>query len=154
MARPGDYRGIEEAGRVELVLRGERRFKPLFWSVLLIGLHSMTIGIFIFFFTETFYKIFFLAEIENFFFVRQAGLFLFCLGFFNVAVLSDLEKNIFFVKVIIATKCLAFLFLVFQAHLSVHPFIIYVASLGDGAMAVLLMVLLRRAGVKGGNRST
>lgn len=122
----------------------EGMYRLLFWAVLLIGVHSIAIGTFIFFFTETFYRIFFLAEIQNMFFVRQAGLFLFCLGLFNLSILRCIHDSIFLVKVTIATKYLAFLFLAFQAHLSAHPFIIYMAALGDGSMGLALMVLLWR----------
>jgi len=109
-------------------------------------LHSLFLGIFIFFFTELFYDLFFSAEIENFFFVRQAGLFLFCLGLFNLAILKDMKRYYYFVKVIIATKALAFLFLVSHAQLAAWPPIIFAAALGDGLMALVLIIFYRRAG--------
>jgi hypothetical protein len=114
--------------------------------VLLIGLHSLFLGIFIFFFTELFYRLFFSASIENFFYVRQAGLFLFCLGLFNLAILRDMKRYYYFVKVIIATKTLAFLFLVSHAHLAAWPPIILAAAVGDGLMALALIFFYRRAG--------
>jgi len=114
--------------------------------VLLIGLHSLFLGIFIFFFTELFYDLFFSAEIENFFFVRQAGLFLFCLGLFNLAIIVKMKRYYYFVKVIIATKSLAFLFLVSHAHLAAWPPIIFAAAIGDGLMALVLIFFYRRAG--------
>jgi hypothetical protein len=113
--------------------------------VLLVGIHSLILGIFIFFFTESFYRLFFQAKIENFFFVRQAGLFLFCLGLFNIAVLKEIRKYYSFIKVIIATKVLAFLFLMSNGHLAVWPPIIFLAALGDGLMALVLIYLYRRA---------
>jgi len=122
-----------------------RNLKHLSVLVLLIGLHSLLLGVFIFFFTEQFYQLFLSAEIENFFFVRQAGLFLFCLGVFNLAILKDMNRHFYFVKVIIATKVLAFLFLVTHAHLAARPPIIYAAALGDGLMALVLIFLYRRA---------
>lgn len=114
--------------------------------VLLIGLHSLFLGIFIFFFTELFYYLFFSAEIENFFFVRQAGLFLFCLGLFNLAIIVEMKRYYYFVKVIIAAKSLAFLFLVSHAHLAAWPPIIFAAAAGDGIMALVLIFFYRRAG--------
>ena len=123
-----------------------RKVQHLSVLVLLIGLHSLFLGIFIFFFTELFYRLFFSAEIENFFFVRQAGLFLFCLGLFNLAILKDMNRYYYFVKVIIATKALAFLFLVTHAHLAAWPPIIYAAAVGDGLMALVLIFFYRRAG--------
>jgi hypothetical protein len=123
-----------------------KKVQHLSLLVLLIGLHSLFLGIFIFFFTELFYDLFFSAEIENFFFVRQAGLFLFCLGLFNLAILRDMKRYYYFVKVIIAAKSLAFLFLVSHAHLAVWPPIIYAAAVGDGLMALVLIFFYRRAG--------
>lgn len=114
--------------------------------VLLIGLHSLFLGIFILFFTGLFYRFFFSAEIENFFYVRQSGLFLFCLGLFNLAILKDINRYFYFIKVIIATKALAFLFLVSHAHLAAWPPIIYAAAVGDGLMALVLIFFYRRAG--------
>lgn len=116
----------------------------LYVSILLMGLHSMFLGIFIFFFTEFFYRLFFLADIENFFFVRQAGLFLFCLGLFYLASLKNMQKNFHLVEVIATTKVLAVLFLVSNGHIATFPTIIYLAALGDGLMAVLLIILYRR----------
>jgi hypothetical protein len=120
--------------------------QQLFVFVFLVGAHGMFLGIFIFFFTELFYRFFFLSEIENLFFVRQAGLFLFCLGLFNIATLQDIRKNQFLVKVIIATKLLAVLFLITNAPLAAQPLIIYLAGFGDGLMAVLLTFLYFRTG--------
>ena len=123
-----------------------RKVQHLSVLVLLIGLHSLFLGIFIFFFTELFYDLFFSAEIENFFFVRQAGLFLFCLGLFTLAIVVEMKRYYYFVKVIIVAKSLAFLFLVSHAHLAVWPPIIYAAAVGDGIMALLLTFFYRRAG--------
>ena len=123
-----------------------RNLKHLSVLVLLIGLHSLLLGVFIFFFTEQFYQLFLSAEIENFFFVRQAGLFLFCLGLFNLAILKDIGRHQYFVKVIIATKILAFLFLVTHSHLAAWPPILYAAAVGDGLMALVLIFSYRRAG--------
>jgi hypothetical protein len=123
-----------------------RKVQHLSVLVLLIGLHSLFLGIFIFFFTELFYALFFSAEIENFFFVRQAGLFLFCLGLFTLAIVVEMKRYYYFVKVIIVVKSLAFLFLVSHAHLAVWPPIIYAAAVGDGLMALLLIFFYRRAG--------
>jgi hypothetical protein len=130
----------------EEISSAPRKVQQLSVLVLLIGLHSLFLGIFIFFFTELFYDLFFSAEIENFFFVRQAGLFLFCLGLFNLAILRDMKRYHYFVNVIIATKALAFLFLVSHAHLAAWPPIIFAAAVGDGIMALVLIFFYRRAG--------
>ncbi len=124
-----------------------KEIKQLSIGVFLVGSHSLVLGFFIFFFTEAFYQLFLSAEIENFFFVRQAGLFLFCLGLFNLAILKDITRHQYFVKVIITTKVLAFLFLVTHSHLAAWPPILYAAALGDGGMALLLAFFYQRAGV-------
>jgi hypothetical protein len=121
-----------------------RQAQHLAVFVLLTGLHSMLLGVLIFFFTETFYRLFFFAEIENFFFVRQAGLLLFCLGLFNAAILRDMKHCAYFVNIIVVTKALAFLFLLSHAHFTAWPPIIYLAAIGDGLMAVALLFLQRR----------
>jgi len=77
----------------EEISSAPRKVRQLSVLVLLIGLHSLFLGIFIFFFTELFYDLFFSAEIENFFFVRQAGLFLFCLGLFNLAIIVKMKSH-------------------------------------------------------------
>jgi len=130
----------------EEISSAPKKVQHLSVLVLLIGLHSLFLGIFIFFFTELFYDLFFLAEIDNFFFVRQAGLFLFCLGLFNLAIIVEMKRYYYFVKVIIATKALAFLFLISHAHFAAWPPIIYAAAVGDGLMAVVLIFFYRRAG--------
>jgi len=112
--------------------------------LLLVGIHSLILGVFIFSFTEWFYSRFFFAQIDNFFFVRQAGLFLFCLGLFNIAIFKNIKQNRHLIKTVIATKCLAFIFLCTNAYLTPWPPIIYVAALGDGMMAVALFILFRR----------
>jgi len=122
-----------------------RNVQHLLVFILLVGLHSMFLGIFIFFFTELFYRLFFHAEIQNFFFVRQAGLFLFCLGLFNLAILKEMRRYHYFVKVIIVTKMFATLFLMSNAHLATFPTIIYLAGVGDGLIAVLLSFIYERA---------
>jgi hypothetical protein len=45
-------------------------------TLLLVGVHSLLLGFFIFFMTDFFYELFFSTQVENPFFVKQAGLFL------------------------------------------------------------------------------
>ncbi|MEN6317188.1 MAG: hypothetical protein ABFD82_00320 [Syntrophaceae bacterium] len=143
---------ISIKGVLEEIRSAPTNLQHLAVFVLLVGIHSLILGIFIFFFTESFYWLFFQANIENFFFVRQAGLFLFCLGLFDIAVLKEVRKYYTFIKVIIATKVLAFLFLMSNGHLAVWPPIIFLAALGDGFMALVLIYLYRRADFKTTNR--
>jgi hypothetical protein len=113
--------------------------------VLLVALHSVVLGSFIYLFTESFYRIIFHAQVENLFFVRQSGLFLFCLGLFYLAPLTDLQKKYRLVPIVIVTKVLAVLFLVTNAHITRNPANIFLAAFLDGLMALILIVLYRRA---------
>jgi len=128
----------------EEIRSSPRNMRHLSICVLLVGMHSFFLGLIIFFCTELFYQSFFLAKIENFFFVRQAGLLLFCLGLFNLAILIDMKRNYYLVKVIIATKVLAVLFLFSHAHLAARPLIIFLAAIGDGLMCILLIYFYRQ----------
>ncbi|MDH4319733.1 MAG: hypothetical protein OEV64_15225 [Desulfobulbaceae bacterium] len=114
----------------------------LYLSVLAIGLHSILLGGFIYFFTDNFYRFFFAASPENLFFVRQSGVFLFLLGVAYTFPLIRLEKRIYLIKFIIFTKIIAVLFLLINADLSRSPTAIYLAALGDGIMVIVLFFLL------------
>jgi len=114
----------------------------LYLSVLAIGLHSILLGGFIYFFTESFYRFFFAASPENLFFVRQSGVFLFLLGVAYTFPLIRLEQRIYLVKFIIFTKTIAVLFLLVNADLTRSPKAIYLAALGDGIMVIVLFSLL------------
>jgi O-antigen/teichoic acid export membrane protein len=124
-----------------------RDMQCLSLCVFLVGMHSLALGAFIFFFTELFYRIFFGVSIENFFFVKQSGLFLFCLGIFYLAPLAHLERARNQVIAMIATKILAVMFLVFNAWLVARPEMVLLAAGVDGTMAVLLIILSRTAGL-------
>jgi len=110
-------------------------------------MHSLALGAFIFFFTELFYQVFFGVRIENFFFVRQSGLFLFCIGLFYLAPLADLKRSRNHVVAMIATKIMAVLFLVFNSWLVARPEMVILAAGIDGTMAILLIFFSRAAGL-------
>jgi hypothetical protein len=130
---------------LEKLCLASREVRLLALFVFLVGIHSMVLGIFIFFFTELFYRLFFHATIENLFFVRQSGLFLFCIGMFNLSPLFDLTNRLRLVMVIVLIKVLAVLFLVTHANLAAWPPIIFMAAAGDGFMALLLYYFYRKA---------
>lgn len=115
-------------------------------ALLATGMHSVILGIFIYWHTGLFYQLCFQAPVENIFFVRQSGLFLFCTGLFYLALLSDLRVNRRLVPVVVAIKLLAVLFLVTNASLSARPAMVYLAACGDGCMGALLAFCQRRAG--------
>lgn len=110
----------------------------------LVGAHSVCLGIFIFFFTEFFYQFFFRTRIDNIFFIRQAGLFLFCLGLFYFVPLFDFHRRYQLLTMVIATKALAVLFLVTNAHLAPWPPILLLAAAIDGCMALMLALSYRQ----------
>jgi len=118
-----------------------QKSKGLALCILLVAVHSLALGTFIFFCTETFYTFFFRAEIENFFFVKQSGLFLFCLGLFYLIPLADLPRNHRAIGIIIITKVLAVIFLVINTYLTPRPGIILLAAAVDACMAALLVYL-------------
>jgi hypothetical protein len=115
--------------------------------VCLVGMHSLALGAFIFFFTELFYKVFFGVRIENFFFVRQSGLFLFCIGLFYLAPLADLKRSRNHIIAMTATKIMAVLFLLFNSWLVARPEMVLLAAGIDGTMAILLIFFSRAAGL-------
>jgi hypothetical protein len=122
-----------------------RSVKILALLVMLVALHSLLLGIFIYFFTDLFYQLFFHTRVENIFYVRQAGLFLFCLGLFYVSILSNIKQRHPLITVLIATKFLAVVFLISNARFTSVPTMILLAAVGDGSMALLLALLYRKA---------
>jgi hypothetical protein len=122
--------------------------------IFLVGLHSLALGSFIFFFTEFFYQLFFGVKIENFFFVKQSGLFLFCIGLFYFAPLEDLRRSRNHVIAMIATKIMAVLFLVSNSWLVARPEMTLLAAGIDGIMAILLIFFGRAAGLLNRSKTT
>lgn len=123
-----------------------KKIKRLRLCVLLVGVHSLALGSYIFFFTDAFYNFFFGIDAENPFLVKQAGLFLFCLGLFYLLPINDLLNRHRVVDLIITTKVLAVLFLINSAWLVSKPGPIYLAALGDAIMATLLIFCSLTAG--------
>lgn len=114
----------------------------LYICTLLVGLHSIFLGLFIYLFTNSFYNFFFATQPENVFFVRQSGVFLFCLGVYYLLPLLDFQQLYPMVQFTIFTKIVAVLFLVTNADLSQSPNAIYMAAFGDGLMASCLIISL------------
>lgn len=84
---------------------------------------------------------------ENFFFVQQAGLFLFCLGLFYFVPIKELDTRHRTLDIIILTKLLAVLFLVSKAQLVARPGAIFLAAAGDALMAIMLIHYSLAAGL-------
>lgn len=118
--------------------------KLLKWVLLFIGVHSITLGLFIYFFTGTFYHLFFAVPVENVFFVRQSGIFLFLAGLFYLFPLLDLKKYHRLIAVVFISKVAAVFFLLTNARYTPAPNMIYLATVGDAGMAVALLLLYMR----------
>jgi hypothetical protein len=122
----------------------DKNSKNTFWAALmlfLVGTHSILLGLAIYFFTETFYKVFFAANIENFFFVRQSGIFLFLIGLFYLYPLFNLKNLYNLILLVIISKTVAVLFLISNAQLTTAPAMIYLAAFFDGLMGAVLTVV-------------
>jgi len=116
--------------------------KDSFWPafvVFLVGMHSILLGLIIYFFTDFFYKVFFATSVENLFFVRQSGTFLFLAGLFYLYPLVNLKNFYSFVLLVIVSKIVAVIFLVSNAAYTAAPLMIYLAAFFDGLMAVVLV---------------
>jgi hypothetical protein len=107
-------------------------------AVLLVGVHSITLGIFIYWFTATFYRLFFHVDVENIFFVRQSGIFLFLAGLFYLFPLFDIHKFNRIILLVVISKVSAVIFLITNAKETMTPIMIYLAAAGDATMAIAL----------------
>ena len=108
--------------------------------VFLVGLHSIVLGLVVYFFTDFFYQIFFAAAVENIFFVRQSGVFLFIAGLFYLYPMIDMKKLYNLILLVICSKIIAVYFLIANAKFTLSPPMIYLAAFFDGLMAVLLII--------------
>jgi hypothetical protein len=110
------------------------------WILFFVGMHSIILGFVIYFFTDFFYQKFFAATVENIFFVRQSGVFLFLAGLFYLYPLIDLKKLYNLVLLVIFSKFTAVYFLVANAKFTLSPPMINLAAFFDGLMSVLLII--------------
>ncbi len=125
----------------------EKKSKEKPWPVIiifLVGMHSILLGLFIYFFTDFFYKTFFGASVENIFFVRQSGTFLFLAGLFYLYPLVNLSSHYNLILVVVISKIVAVYFLVANAVYTSAPAMIYSAAFFDGLMALALVVVYFR----------
>ena len=120
----------------------EKKLKSLFWEKLilfLVGMHSILLGLFIYFFTDVFYKIFFDVTVENIFFVRQSGVFLFLAGVFYLYPLINFKNLYKMILLVVFSKIVAVIFLISNAAFTKSQVMIYLAAFFDGLMAVALV---------------
>ena len=121
--------------------------KELFWPALvvfLVGIHSILLGLIIYFFTDFFYETFFAATVENIFFVRQSGTFLFLAGCFYLYPLLNLRNLYNLILLVIFSKIVAVYFLIANSGYTTAPLMIYLAAFFDGLMALVLAVVYFR----------
>lgn len=112
------------------------------WTIFLVGLHSIILGLTIYFATVPFYHFFFEVEPANPFFVKQSGVFLFLIGLFYLAPLVDFEKHNNLILLIVFSKITAVLFLLINDHLTPAPSMILLAAAGDALMAAAISLLI------------
>ena len=113
-----------------------------FWPSLilfLVGVHSILLGLIIYFATDFFYNVFFKASVDNIFFVRQSGIFLFLAGLFYLYPLINIKKFHNIIFLVIFSKMTAVYFLLANAKFTPAPAMIYLASFFDGLMAMVLI---------------
>ena len=122
-------------------------------TLFLVGVHSVMFGVTIYFFTVPFHQFFFSVDPDNYFFVKQSGLFMFLMGLFYLIPVKDIKHYKLLIALIVFSKVTAIAFLLKNAHLTPSPPIIYLAALGDGLMAVAisLLVILRYKNSKSGS---
>ncbi len=113
------------------------KFAPLL--IFFVGMHSICLGLVIYFFTDIFYQKFFSASVENIFFVRQSGVFLFLAGFFYLYALVDLKNLYNLILLVIFSKIVAVYFLIANARYTLSPPMVYLAAFFDGLMALTLI---------------
>jgi hypothetical protein len=111
-------------------------------TLFLVGLHSIILGGTIYFFTSPFYQLFFSVDPDNFFFIKQSGVFLFLAGFFYLIPAKDIKRYKLLVAFVVFSKITAVAFLIGNAHLTPSPPMVYLAALGDGLMATALSLLI------------
>ena len=110
-------------------------------TLFLVGVHSVLLGSTIYLFTVPFYQFFFSVDPDNFFFIKQAGIFLFLMGFFYLLPVLDMNRFRPVIFLVVFSKVIAVTFLLVHANLTPSPFMIYLAALGDALMATAIIGL-------------
>ena len=125
----------------QLFSKQQSMLKILQIIVLFVGAHSITLGIIIYFFTDSFYQLLLGEPIADTFFVRQSGLFLFLSGLFYLFPLKDIFRHHQLILLTILSKVLAVIFLTTTAHLTPSAPMIFLTAASDGSMAIALSIL-------------
>ena len=110
-------------------------------TLAMVGVHSMLLGATEYVFTTASYQFFFSVDPDNFFYIKQSGVFLFLAVFFYLIPAVDMKRYKLVIAVVVFSKVIAVTFLVSNAHTTPSPIMIYLAALGDGLMATAISVL-------------
>jgi hypothetical protein len=110
-------------------------------TLFFVGVHSVMLGVTIYFFTVPFHQFFFSVDPDNFFFIKQSGVFLFLLGLFYLIPVKNMQHYKLVIALVVFSKVTAVAFLSKNAHLTPSPLMIYLAALGDGLMATAISIL-------------
>ena len=110
-------------------------------TLFLVGVHSVMFGVTIYFFTVPFHQFFFSVDPDNYFFVKQSGLFMFLMGLFYLIPVKNIKHYKLLIALVVFSKVTAVAFLLKNAHLTSSPPVIYLAALGDGLMATAISIL-------------
>lgn len=110
-------------------------------TLFFVGIHSVILGSTIHFFTVPFYQFFFSVDPDNFFFIKQSGVFLFLAGLFYLIPVRNLNRYELLIYFVILSKITAVAFLLKNAHLAPSANMIYLAALGDGLMATVISIV-------------
>ena len=125
---------------IQLNEKQQSTVKILQIIVFCVGVHSVTLGIIIYFFTDKFYEFLLGGPIVSVFFVRQSGIFLFLSGLFYLFPLKDIHRYHQLIILTILSKIVAVIFLTTNAHLTPSSPMIFLTAAGDGSMAIALSV--------------
>jgi hypothetical protein len=93
-------------------------------TLLLVGVHSVMFGVTIYFFTVTFYQFFFSVDPDNYFFVKQSGLFMFLMGLFYLIPVKNIKHYKLLIALVVFSKVTAVAFLLKNAHLTGSPYLL------------------------------
>ena len=111
------------------------------FTIFCVGIHSILLGLIIYFFTVPFFEFMFSTAPDSPFFVKQSGAFLFILGVYYLVPAKDMRRNLPLIALLFFSKVIAVAFLLANAHLAPAPQMIYLAALGDGLMAMAITLL-------------
>ncbi|OGS01380.1 MAG: hypothetical protein A3G41_06110 [Elusimicrobia bacterium RIFCSPLOWO2_12_FULL_59_9] len=110
------------------------------WLILLIGLHSCALGVFVLAAPRLMLGWLGFEQPADVFFPSQGGVFLLILGLCYLLALSEPAL----VKIILISKSMAVVFLVIHAAFLSAPAVIWAAAAGDGGMLIALSAALLR----------